>query len=54
MSSLSTASGDHMAADVNQGNQPTGACNDLREQVAYYTQHDAKAGMTGKHFNSLF
>lgn len=49
MSSLSTASGDHIAADVNHGSQGNvGYGDDLREQVAYYTQNDAKALMTGK------
>ena len=49
MSSLSTASGDHIAVDANQGSQvPPAYTDDIREQVAYYTQNDAKAHITGK------
>ena len=49
MSSLSTASGDQLASDANQGNQVTPTFGDeMREQVAYYTQHDAKAMMLGE------
>ena len=48
MSSLSTASGDHIAIDQNQGSQVAAAySDDIREQVAYYTQNDAKAVITG-------
>ena len=49
MSSLSTASGDHIAVDQNQVSQtPATYPDDMREQVAYYTQNDAKAVITGR------
>jgi len=48
MSSLSTASGDHIASDAGQVNQiPASYSDDMREQVAYYTQNDAKASISG-------
>ncbi|XP_065064183.1 protein MTSS 2-like isoform X1 [Rhopilema esculentum] len=48
MSSLSTASGDHIAPDQNPATQNPAAYGDeMREQVAYYTQHDAKAVLSG-------
>ncbi len=48
MSSLSTASADQLAADPGTPDHGTAAYEDsLREQVAYYTQHDAKTLVSG-------
>ncbi len=50
MSSLSTTSADQMSADTTTGEQGTATFDDnLLEQVAYYTQHDAKALVSGIH-----
>lgn len=49
MSSLSTASGDHIAIDQNQVQHQVAATysDEVREQVAYYTQNNARTVITG-------
>ena len=50
MSSLSTASGDQLATDPTTGGQVSSSYEDnFREQVAYYTQHNAKAMVSGNY-----